>query len=228
MLLYNASGIASEIIVTSIIDGKATSSLVTAPTINDSLLSSASNAIINNATTVGSSSAAAYGLGYTTNQNPTNTGYTYKSSAPSTRRLSTQSGSMAFALQYPTNTNRSRGTNYWITGSMIIAAGEALFVSSSYGLGPANTSAKVSIPVGNFVGKNTRIVNDSNDIKRYSILGYNGIISTIAGYNEFSSSTFNNISQSYAVFHISASKADMGTVVTSPLVVSLGTSQNRS
>ena len=67
MLLYNTSGVASEIIVTSIIDGKATSSLVTAPTISDSLISSASNAIINNAMTVGSSSAAAYGLGYKTN-----------------------------------------------------------------------------------------------------------------------------------------------------------------
>jgi len=128
MLLYNASGVASEIIVTSIIDGKATSSLVTAPTINDSLLSSASNAIINNATTVGSSSAAAYGLGYATNQNPTNTGYTYKSSLPSTRRLSTQSGSMAFALQYPTNTNRSRGTNYHIV------------VDGQYRLNPATPS----------------------------------------------------------------------------------------
>ena len=68
MLLYNTNGTVSEIIVTSIIDGKATSSLVTAPTILDSLLSSASNAIINNAMTVASSSAVAYGLGYPTDK----------------------------------------------------------------------------------------------------------------------------------------------------------------
>ena len=68
MLIYNATGIASEIIVTSIIDGKATSSLVTPPTINDSLLSSASNAIIVNATNAASSSAVAYGLGYPTDK----------------------------------------------------------------------------------------------------------------------------------------------------------------
>lgn len=66
MLIYNASGVPSEIIVTSIIDGKATSSLQTAPTIGDSLISSASHARIVNATNVGSSSAVAYGLGYPT------------------------------------------------------------------------------------------------------------------------------------------------------------------
>jgi hypothetical protein len=135
------------------------------------------------------------------------------------------SASMA---QYPTNQNRSAGTNYTTTGSMIIPAGVALFVTSSLGLGPVNTSAKVSIPVENFVGKNTRVVNEANDIKGYSILGYNGIISTIAGYNDFSSSTFGGVSQSYAVIHISASKANMGSVVTSPLYLSLGTTQNSS
>jgi hypothetical protein len=130
--------------------------------------------------------------------------------------------------QYPTNQNRSAGTNYSTTGSLFISAGVALFVTSSYGLGPANTSAKVSIPVENFVGKNTRVVTEANDIKGISILNYNGVISTILGYNEFSSSTFNDVSKSYAVVHVSASKANMGTLVTSPLYISLGTTQNSS
>jgi len=50
---------------------------------------------------------------------------------------------------YPTNQNRSAGTNYWITGSTIIPASAlntgSFFVTSSTGLGPVNTSAKVSI-----------------------------------------------------------------------------------
>jgi hypothetical protein len=66
MLLYNTNGTVSDIVVTSIIDGKATSSLEIAPTIADSLISSASHARIINATNVGSSSAVAYGLGYPT------------------------------------------------------------------------------------------------------------------------------------------------------------------
>jgi len=135
------------------------------------------------------------------------------------------SASMA---QYPTNQNRSAGTNYATTGSTIITAGVALFVTSSYGLGPVNTSAKVSIPVENFVAKNTQTIHNQDDVKGFSILGYNGVISTIAGYNDFSSSTFNNVSQSYVVIHVSASKANMGSVVTSPLYISLGTTQNSS
>jgi hypothetical protein len=135
------------------------------------------------------------------------------------------SASMA---QYPTNQNRSAGTNYFTTGSTIITAGVATFVTSSYGLGPVNTSAKVSIPVENFVAKNTQTIHNQDDVKGFSILGYNGVISTIAGYNDFSSSTFNNVSQSYVVIHVSASKANMGSVVTSPLYISLGTTQNSS
>ena len=135
------------------------------------------------------------------------------------------SASMA---QYPTNQNRSAGTNYFTTGSTIITAGVATFVTSSYGLGPVNTSAKVSIPVENFIAKNTQTIHNQDDVKGFSILGYNGVISTIAGYNDFSSSTFNNVSQSYVVIHVSASKANMGSVVTSPLYISLGTTQNSS
>ena len=132
------------------------------------------------------------------------------------------SASMA---QYPTNPNRSAGTNYSTTGSMIIASASATFTTSSLGLGPVNTSAKVSIPVENFIESNTRT---ANDVKGFSILSYNGIISTIVGYNDFSSSTFNSVSQSYVVIHVSASKANMGSVVGNNLYLSLGTTQNSS
>ena len=135
------------------------------------------------------------------------------------------SASMA---QYPTTDNKRNGTNYSITGSAFISAGVALFVTSSLGLGPVNTSAKVSIPVENLVATNKGIPNKANDVKAFSILSYNGIISTIGGYNDISSSTFNSVSQSYVVIHISASKANMGSVVGNDLYVSLGTTQNSS
>jgi hypothetical protein len=135
------------------------------------------------------------------------------------------SASMA---QYPTTDNKRNGTNYSTTGSAFISAGVASFVTSSLGLGPANTSAKVSIPVENFVGKNTRTPHEANDVKGLLILNYNGVISTIAGYNSISSSTFNGFTESFVVMHVSASKANMGTLVTSPLYISLGTTQNSS
>ena len=139
------------------------------------------------------------------------------------------SASMA---QYPTTDNKRIGTNYWITGSTIIPAAAlntgSFFVTSSTGLGPANTSAKVSITSSYFTPFFNSNINDSNDVKKLDILSYNGVISTIAGYNDFSSSTFNNYTQSFVVMHISASKANMGSVVTNPLVVTLGTTQNSS
>jgi hypothetical protein len=139
------------------------------------------------------------------------------------------SASMA---QYPTTDNKRNGTNYWITGSTIIPAAAlntgSFFVTSSTGLGPVNTSAKVSITSSYFTPLFNSNINDSNDVKKFGILSYNGVISTIAGYNDFSSSTFNNFTESFVVMHISASKANMGSIVTSPLVISLGTSQNSS
>ena len=139
------------------------------------------------------------------------------------------SASMA---QYPTTDNKRNGTNYWITGSTIIPASElntgSFFVTSSTGLGPANTSAKVSITSSYFTPFFNSNINDSNDVKKFGVLNYNGVISTIAGYNDFSSSTFNNYTQSFVVMHISASKANMGSVVNNSLVISLGTTQNRS
>jgi hypothetical protein len=139
------------------------------------------------------------------------------------------SASMA---QYPTTDNKRNGTNYWITGSTIIPASElntgSLFVTSSYGLGPVNTSAKVSITSSYFTPLFKSNINDANDVKGFNILSYNGVISTIAGYNDFSSSTFNNFTQSFVVMHVSASKANMGTLVTNPLYISLRTAQNSS
>jgi hypothetical protein len=217
---------------------------------------SSSNQIYQDCINAGSSSQDATETAYPTNRNRTNRGYTYLSSATTSGSIyphvqypwpsgSAASGSSLFAngvlvssskqaeeVKYPTNTNRSRGTNYGVTGSVIIPASALLigsfFVTSSYGLGPANTSAKVSITSSYFTSLFNSNINNSNDIKGYSILGYNGVISTIAGYNEFSSSTFNNYTQSFVVIHVSASKADMGSVVTSPLVISLGTLQNSS
>jgi len=139
------------------------------------------------------------------------------------------SASMA---QYPTTDNKRNGTNYWITGSTIIPAAAlntgSFFVTSSTGLGPVNTSAKVSITSSYFTSLFSSNINDANDVKGFNILSYNGVISTIAGYNDFSSSTFNNFTESFVVMHISASKANMGNVVTSPLYVTLGTTQNSS
>jgi hypothetical protein len=139
------------------------------------------------------------------------------------------SASMA---QYPTTDNKRIGTNYWITGSTIIPAAAlntgSFFVTSSTGLGPVNTSAKVSITSSYFTPLFNSNTNDSNDVKKFGILSYNGVISTIAGYNDFSSSTFNNYTESFVVMHISASKANMASVVTNNLIVSLGTTQNSS
>lgn len=139
------------------------------------------------------------------------------------------SASMA---QYPTTDNKRNGTNYWITGSTIIPASElntgSFFVTSSTGLGPVNTSAKVSITSSYFTSLFNSNINASNDVKAFGILSYNGVISTIAGYNDFSSSTFNDFTESFVVIHISASKANMGSVVTNDLNISLGTTQNSS
>jgi hypothetical protein len=166
--------------------------------------------------------------------------YGYPSTTSNGNTTTNVSESMAFATKYPTNTNRTnKGTTYTITGSMIIPAGVATFVSASFtNIGFASTLisasiatgslVKVSIPVENFIGKNTRVVNEANDIKGYSILSYNGIVESLAGYNQFSSSIANGTTSSFAVIYASASRASMGRVVTSDLYLSLGTTQNSS
>ena len=217
-------------------------------------MTDAQSLIITQAINAGSSSAEAYTLAFptkrrtnaigeiNTNGNYNMTGssyvnntnfnnYTYiKSSATVQKTYSTNS----YAVLNPTSVDlHTRGqVNYWVTGSTIIPASAlnsgSFFVTSSTGLGPVNTSAKVSITSSYFTSLFNSNINDANDVKKFGILSYNGVISTIAGYNDFSSSTFNNYTQSFVVIHISASKANMGNVVTSPLYVTLGTTQNSS
>ena len=215
---------------------------------------SSSNQIYQDCLMAGSSSQDATETAYPTNTNPTNTGYTYLSSATKQRQVGlyvqypfpsgsatssanlfsngvlVSSSKQAEEVKYATSADlHTRGQiNYWITGSTIIPAGVASFVTSSTGLGPVNTSAKVSITSSYFTPLFNSNINDSNDVKKFGILSYNGVISTIAGYNDFSSSTFNNYTQSFVVMHISASKANMGSVITNDLIVSLGTTQNKS
>jgi hypothetical protein len=215
---------------------------------------SSSNQIYQDCIMAGSSSQDATETAYPTNTNPTNTGYTYLSSATKQRQVGlyvqypfpsgsatssanlfsngvlVSSSKQAGEVRYATSTDlHTRGqVNYWITGSTIIPAGVASFVTSSTGLGPVNTSAKVSITSSYFTPLFNSNINDSSDVNKFSILSYNGVISTIAGYNNFSSSTFNNFTESFVVMHVSASKANMGSVVTNNLIVSLGTTQNRS
>jgi hypothetical protein len=127
-------------------------------------------------------------------------------------------------------TNRDFGYNYHTTSSVIIPSASVLFTSSSYGLGPANTSAKVAIQIQEFsrVSNENFNDNDSNDIRLFNIIPFNGIVSFIGGLNHISSSTFNSVSQSYAVMYVSASVANMGSVVGNNLVVNLGTTRLRS
>jgi hypothetical protein len=214
---------------------------------------SSSNQIYQDCLMAGSSSQNATETAYPAG-NKTNTGYTYLSSATVQKKVgiyvqypfpsgSAVSGSSLYTngvlvssskqaeeSRYVTSADlHTRGqVTHWITGSTIIPAGVASFVTSSYGLGPVNTSAKVSITSSYFTPLFNSNINDSNDVKKFSILSYNGVISTIAGYNNFSSSTFNNFTESFVVMHVSASKANMGSVVTNNLIVSLGTTQNKS
>jgi len=94
MLIYNNNGTVSNIQINAIIDGVPTSSLVTAPTIQQAFEASASNAIINKAITAGSSSAVAYALGNVTSTNTSNLGTTYLNSATKQRK-------MGLYVQYP-------------------------------------------------------------------------------------------------------------------------------
>jgi len=80
----------------------------------------------------------------------------------------------------PPHTNRDSGTNYHITGSTIInnyflSASLVQIVTSSLGLGPANTSAKVAIPIS-YLGFESNVNN--NQIQGIKILSYNGVKET--------------------------------------------------
>ena len=103
MLIYNTDGSVTEIVVKGIFDGKVTSSLVTPSTIQQTFEASASNALIVNAITAGSSSAQAVGIGYSTSTNTSNLGYTYKSSATVQKTYSTSS----YSVLNPTTSNKT-------------------------------------------------------------------------------------------------------------------------
>jgi len=116
-LFYNTNGTVSNIVINAIIDGKVTSSIETAATIQQAFEASASNAIINKATSAGSSSMQAYQLGYPSGST-NNAGYTYLSSTTVSRQLGkyTQNGvlvsgsNQAIEAKYPTTKND------WING----------------------------------------------------------------------------------------------------------------
>jgi hypothetical protein len=129
MLIYNVNGTVTDIQITAIVDGKITSSAVIPANIPDSFTAATASATITNAITYNSSSAAAYGLGYPTNLNPTNTGYVYKSSATSTKTYSTAT----YASLNPTSANlHTRGqVNHYITSSATFLIATASFLSAS-------------------------------------------------------------------------------------------------
>lgn len=67
-VFYNTDGSVSEIVINAIINGKVTSSLSSAPTIQQSFEASSSNAMFNRAVSAGSSSKDAYELAYPTDK----------------------------------------------------------------------------------------------------------------------------------------------------------------
>ena len=212
-LFYNTDGTISEVIINAIINGKVTSSLATTPTIQQSFEASASNAAAQTANP--------------TRTNRTNTGSLYvKSGATIQKTYSTNS----YAVLNPNDPNANKGdTNYWITGSIVIgnyflSASLVQITTSSLGLGPSNTSAKVAIPVDylKFAYNSNEITN--RELSGLSILPYNGVIKTIENSNQFSSSLTTN----YVVMHISASKNNMGNIAGGDLVIGLGTQQQSS
>jgi hypothetical protein len=145
--------------------------------------------------------------------------------------------SASMALNPTTDTKRS-GSNYWVTGSLRVSAGTALFRSASWAnVGTqANLSAsiatgsiaKVAIPISELNPSFNSLLIDSNDVKGLRILNYNGVVSNIDGYNSFSSSTFNGTAQTHAVIYVSASRANMGNVAGKDLILDLGTVQLKS
>ena len=129
MLIYNVNGSVTDIQINAIVDGKITSSVVTPANIPDSLTAATASATITNAIAYASSSATAYSLGYPTNLNPTNVGYTYLSSATIQKIYSTNS----YSVLNPTNPNlHTRGqVNHYITSSATFLIATASFLSAS-------------------------------------------------------------------------------------------------
>lgn len=231
MLLYNNDGTVSEVIINAIIAGKVTSSLQSVSTTN--FAESASKSIFASAISAGSSSNSAYELAYANNDNRTNKGTTYLSSATVQKTYSANS----YAVLNPTNTNRNRGTNYGVTGSFTISAGISTFGTASwselnnlqlYSASIATGSiAKVSIPTTAIKPYINSALNTYNDISKLNIYTYNGIHSVLTGFTQFSSSV-NGTTSSFAVFYISASRANMANIASNDLKIGTGTNQLKS
>jgi hypothetical protein len=128
-VFYNTNGTVSQIVVNAIINGKVTSSLVTAPNIQQSIEASASNAIISASLSAGSSSVQAYNLAYPTGS-PNNAGYTYLSSRTIQRKLGTY-------VQYPWPTgSAASGSPLYSNGVLVSSSQQANEVL--YGSGLSN------------------------------------------------------------------------------------------
>jgi hypothetical protein len=263
---------------------------------------SSSNQIYQDCIMAGSSSQDATETAYPTNTNPTNTGYTYLSSATKQRQVGlyvqypfpsgsatssanlfsngvlVSSSKQAEEVRYATSADlHTRGqVNYWITSSFIISKENVVFTSASlkdyiyvvptsHSLSTidytdqslvgdilyyysasvivtkslqsltATTSfsesvalgriAKISVPFEYVVSiaKPTK-----SSVAKITLLNYNGIVQSLNTFNTISSSISNGVTSSFAVLFVSASKANMGSVVGNNLYASLGTTQNRS
>ncbi len=238
-LFYNLNGTVSEVIVNYITSSGALTSTLTAPTIRQSTDASASNAIIDALKPNISSSHIAYGLGYPTNTNPTNTGYTYLSSATQDRILgifvqypfpsgSAVSGSplydngvlvsssaQANEVLYGDGLNHF-GNNYGITSYKFEIASQSItFTSASLAdlLSQPQYSqsislgriVKISIPTS-AIEPAVEQIKTSADAQKLIVSSSNGIVQSLTSFNYVANNT--------AVFFASASKNDMGSVVT--------------
>lgn len=232
-LYYNNDGTVSEIVVNSIVNGITTSSLVGTSLLN--FAHSSSLSIFDRARLAGSSSQEAYELAYPNNDNRTNKGTTYLSA---TTVQKTYSGN-SYAVMNPNNPNRNnKGTNYHITGSIVLNPTNLRFASASWAEINYNSSLSASIATGSIVRiaiPTTQInrffnsdIKTSNDIKGLTVLPYNGIRNNINEYNFLSQSISSGTTSYHAVLFASASRANMGSIVTNNLNLSLGSTQLKS
>jgi hypothetical protein len=246
-LRYNIDGTVSNIVINAIINGKVTSSVETAPNIQQSLQASASNAIIDALKPSVSSSHIAYGLGYPTNTNPTNTGYTYLSSATQDRILgifvqypfpsgSAVSGSplydngvlvsssaQANQVLYGDGLNHF-GNNYGVTSYKFeIASQSTTFASASLADLLSQQQYSQSISLGRIVKISipTSVIEPAVEQIKTSADAQKLVVSGSNGVVE-SLTLFNYITGSTVVVFASASKNDMGSIVNNNLTFVVG------
>ena len=252
-LRYNLDGTVSNVIVNYVSSSGAILSNLTAPNIEQSLQASASKAIIDALKPSVSSSHIAYGLGYPTNTNPTNTGYTYLSSATQDRILgifvqypfptgSAVSGSPLYAngvlvsssaqanqVLYGDGLNRF-GNYYGITSYKFeIAPQPITFTSASLVDLLSQPQYSQSISLGRIVKISipTSVIEPAVEQIKTSADAQKLVVSGSNGIVE-SLTLFNYITGSTAVVFASASKNDMGSVVNNNLTFVVGAQRLRS